>query len=430
MTSEVNFDGLVGPTHNYAGLSFGNRASQCNAGEAASPRTAALQGIAKMRRLHSLGVKQGVLPPPLRPDPAVLGSLGFEDFSRVVETAPQLVPVLLSASSMWAANAATVSPSPDTQDGLLHLTPANLVSTNHRALEPAATAQILHAVLADSGRFRVHDALPSVSAFADEGAANHGRVAQTHGDSGTHLFVFGREAHEPTISNGFPRRQTRLAGELIAHQHGLDPDRTVFVRQSAAAIDAGAFHNDVVSVVNQDVLFTHELAFDEPTVAYERLGCRVVEVSEVDVPLEDAISSYLFNSQLVTLPDGSMTLVAPIETAETASTARYLEAAVADPDNPIASVQTMDLRESMRNGGGPACLRLRVVMTDNELAAVAGRAIVDDEVLDDLEAWVRSHYRDALSPADLFDPYLVAEVKTALRELRDLLELPDLYPAL
>ncbi len=427
MSSEVNFDGLVGPTHNYAGLSLGNRASQKNAGGAASPKTAALQGIAKMRRLHSLGVHQGVLPPPLRPDPAVLASLGFGSFDEVAQMAPELVPTLLSASSMWAANAATVSPSHDTSDGLLHLTPANLVSTTHRALEPEATTRILRSVFADPSRFTVHDPLPSAAAFADEGAANHGRVTPSHGERGTHLFVFGREAYEPTTTNGFPRRQSRLAGQLIAHQHGLDPERVVYARQSAIAIDTGAFHNDVVSVVNQDVLFTHELAFENSPALYEELACRVVVVSNDEVPLEDAISSYLFNSQLVTRPDGSMTLVAPIETAETPTTAVYLAAAVAAPDNPISSVETMDLRESMRNGGGPACLRLRVVMTDEEQAAVAGRSIVDDDTLDDLESWVLRHYRNELAAEDLFDPALVTEVRAALSELEELLELPGLY---
>ncbi|MBT8240262.1 MAG: N-succinylarginine dihydrolase [Acidimicrobiia bacterium] len=426
-TAEVNFDGLVGPTHNYSGLSMGNRASSDNAGDVSSPRTAALQGLAKMRRLHSLGLVQGVFPPPIRPDPLVLRSLGFDSLGAVAATVPNLVPLLMSASSMWAANAATVSPSADTSDGRVHFTPANLVSTPHRSLEPEGTESMLRAVFADPNRFEIHPPLPSTTAFADEGAAHHGRIVSSHGDRGTQLFVYGREADEHTASAEYPRRQSRLAGELIAASHGLDPHRVVHVRQAARAIDAGAFHNDVVSVVNQRVLFTHEFAYDDPESVYRRLGIDVVEVGDAEVPLADAVSSYLFNSQLITMPDGTMMLVAPGETDGTHSTREYLARAVADPTNPISSLETMDLRESMRNGGGPACLRLRVVLTSEERNAVSGRVIVDDEVLDELTAWVNRHYRDELDPADLVDPSLVEEVKAALAELALLLDLPDLY---
>ncbi|MFW2382981.1 MAG: N-succinylarginine dihydrolase, partial [Acidimicrobiales bacterium] len=198
-------------------------------------------------------------------------------------------------------------------------------------------------------------------------------------------------------------------------------------RQAARAIDAGAFHNDVVSVANQTVLFTHECAFENPASAYDQLGVEVVEVSDAEVPLSDAISSYLFNSQLLTMPDGSMTLIAPSETVETDSTRAYLSAAVADPANPISAVEAMDVRESMRNGGGPACLRLRVVLTADERSSVSGRVIVTDQVLDELSAWVERHYREELRAEDLSDPALVHEVQVALAELAELLELPDLY---
>ena len=445
--AEVNFDGLVGPTHNYAGLSLGNRASLSNAGAVSSPRRAALQGLAKMRLLLDLGIPQGVLPPQRRPDPTALDRLGFEPGATITEVArraPELVPLLLSASPMWAANAATVSPSADTADGRVHLTPANLSSTAHRSLESPQTTRILRAVFADGERFRVHPPLPEAAAFADEGAANHGRVAAGHGRPGVALFVHGREATEPVLAPGrpggagYPRRQTRLAGQLIAASHGLDPGRVVSARQSPAAIDAGAFHNDVVSVVNETVVLAHQQAFDDPAAVAGQLDQRRpagsppltwVEVPAEAVPLDDAISSYLFNSQLVTLPDGSMTLIAPAEVDETPSTAAWLAGAVADPANPIASVHTLDLRESMRNGGGPACLRLRVVLTGEERAAVAGRVLVDHGLLDELERWVGRHYRDELAPPDLADPSLVEESDRALGELYDLLDLPGLAAA-
>jgi len=432
---EVNIDGLVGLTHNFAGLSLGNRASMGNAGSASNPKRAALQGLAKMRHLHHLGVPQGVMPPQQRPDPDVLVQLGFrpdQTMLDVVRATPQLVPVLSSASAMWAANAATVTPSIDSADGRVHFTPANLSSTTHRSFEHRQTEQILGAMFPDQDQFVVHPALPSASPFADEGAANHGRLCRSHGTLGTHLFVYGRDEDDPPISAGFPRRQTRLAGELISRSHG-QRDQVIHVRQSGLAIDAGAFHNDVVSVVNERVLFTHADAFNDPADVYRRLAAalddvEIVEVSASDVPLADAIASYLFNSQLVTLPDGTMTLIAPAEVLEITSTRDYLDAAVADPDHPIAAVTTLDVRESMRNGGGPACLRLRVVMTEAERASVRDRVLVDDGRLDELEAWVERHYRDELTVDDLADPALTEESNRALDELTSLLALGPIYP--
>ena len=429
---EVNFDGLVGPTHNYAGLSLGNRASMGSAGAVASPRAAARQGLAKMRRLLDLGLVQAVLPPHQRPDPTALRRLGFNPGTPLADVAalsPSLPSVLMSASPMWAANAATVSPSADTADRRLHLTPANLASTTHRSLEAEQTRSILAAVFADPDRFQVHDPLPPSPAFADEGAANHGRLVERHGATGIQVFVFGREADEPPVAGGFPRRQTRLAGQLIARSHGLHQARVRFLRQSDAAIDAGAFHNDVVSVINEDVVLTHELAFADGATATERLpGARVVVVPDRRVSLDDAIASYLFNSQLVTLPDGTMTLIAPTEVADTPSTEAWVAEAVDDPDNPIAAVETLDLRQSMANGGGPACLRLRVVMTGAERAALTGRVMVDEPLLDRLERWVDQHYRDELRPDDLLDPALEDEAHRALDDLTAILGLPGLYP--
>ncbi len=431
---EVNFDGIVGPTHNYAGLSFGNRASMKSAGAVSNPRLAALQGLAKMRMLHDLGLAQAVLPPPQRPDPTALARLGVghlapaDALTALSSLSPVLVAVAMSASPMWAANAATVSPSADTADGRVHLTPANLVSTAHRSFESVQTTTLLSRVFADRERFVVHDAMPATAAFADEGAANHGRLVTSHGEAGIELFVFGADADDaPTL--GFPRRQSRLASQLIGRSHGLASEQTMLVRQSPVAIDAGAFHNDVVAVANETVLFAHERAFADRDGVRRRLPewVELIEVAEEAVPLDDAIASYLFNSQLISLPSGGMLLVAPGEVAETPSTARYVEQLVAS-SGPIDEVRIVDLRQSMRNGGGPACVRLRVVLTEREQAALSGRVLVDDALLDALEAWVVRHYRDELRPDDLRDGRFIDETLGALDELTQLLDLPGLYP--
>jgi succinylarginine dihydrolase len=110
---EINFDGIIGPSHNYAGLSFGNVASMGHAGQVSNPRAAALQGVEKMRANLALGLAQGIFVPHPRPHRAWLAELGT-DFEGVDAI---LAANAMSASAMWAANAATVSPAPDTADG-------------------------------------------------------------------------------------------------------------------------------------------------------------------------------------------------------------------------------------------------------------------------------------------------------------------------
>ncbi|MDX1465241.1 MAG: N-succinylarginine dihydrolase, partial [Halomonas sp.] len=119
---EVNFDGLVGPTHNYSGLALGNLASMTHPGLVANPKEAALQGLGKMKALMDAGYAQGVLPPQQRPDLGALRRLGFQGsdaqvLARAAGEAPQLLRAVCSASSMWTANAATVTPSADAPDG-------------------------------------------------------------------------------------------------------------------------------------------------------------------------------------------------------------------------------------------------------------------------------------------------------------------------
>ena len=412
--AEINFDGIIGPSHNYAGLSLGNLASQRNAGDVSQPRAAALQGLDKMRANLALGLAQGILPPHRRPDRRWLAELG----TTIEEAEPALAANALSASAMWAANAATVSPAPDSGDGKCHLTVANLRTMAHRSHEwPETLAQLRLAFAAEA--FAVHGPVPS--AFGDEGAANHMRVAPAHGEPGVELFVYG-------VSGGpFPARQHIEASKAIARVHRLDPERTILAQQSEEAIAAGAFHNDVVAVANERVLFAHEMAFAEKTPLIERLGELVpgfeyVEVREAEVPLADAVSSYLFNAQLVTPPDGQMTLVAPTECRETPSVWRWIERHVAG-NGPIRRVEIVDVRQSMANGGGPACLRLRVVA---DPGSVDPRFLVDDGKLDRIADLVRRHWPVEIANIDLQSPALIGDIEKARSALLDGLGLAEL----
>lgn len=411
---EINFDGIIGPSHNYAGLSFGNLAAMSNAGDVSGPKAAALQGLDKMRANLALGLVQGVFVPQPRPARDWLGALGtsYEDAE------PELAANAMSASAMWAANAATVSPAPDTNDGKCHLTVANLRTMPHRSHEWTATLAQLKLAFADAA-FAVHGPVPP--AFGDEGAANHMRLAAGHGEPGIELFVYGR------TGGPFPARQHVEASRAIARVHRLDPARVLFVEQSEQAIAAGAFHNDVVAVANERVLFAHEQAFADRGKTFAAVAAlmpdvEIVEVPADEVPLSDAIASYLFNAQLVTTPDGAATLIVPSEARETHSVWAWIERHLAS-NGAIRRVEVVDVRQSMANGGGPACLRLRVAC---DPATVDPRFLVDDAKLDRIAETVEAHWPAEIAADDLKLPSLIETVERSRTALLDTLGLEQL----
>jgi succinylarginine dihydrolase len=436
---EANCDGLIGPTHSYVGLAPGNLASEKNAGTPSDPRAAVKEGLAKMRLLADLGIPQFVLPPLDRPDLPFLRGIGFGGSdAQVIEhawkTAPEMAAAAFSASSMWAANAAVVTPSADAADGRVHFTPANLLTNLHRSLEAPQTTAVLRRLFHDPDHFAVHEALPAQPHFADEGAANHVRLCADHGEPGVNMFVWGRTAWE-RWEGRFPARQTLQAFEAIARRHGAG--QAVFPRQNRAAIEAGAFHNDVVCVGAKSCLLFHEAAFEDTAAMRDAVSRaadglfepQFVEIAEADLSLADAISGYLFNSMLVAVPGESrLMLLSPAETRETPAAHATAEALAAS-NGPIGRVEYVDVRQSMRNGGGPACLRLRVVLSDAELAAANPAQRFTPALHDVLIAWAERHYRDRLTSVELADPALVTESQAALDELTAILDLrPGFYP--
>lgn len=400
---EINFDGLIGPSHNYAGLSLGNVASQSNEGRTSSPRAAALQGLGKMRTLMDRGLVQGFLPPLKRPAAHALRPLGFagsdtEVMKRALEEDEELFRKACAASSMWTANAATVIAGPDSGDGRTHLAVANLSSMLHRSFEAEETYGSLRRVFAGES-FIVHPPLPHGRHFSDEGAANHMRMAAHHGDHGINIFVHGQER-----GGRFPERQERRASEAVARLGGIS-GQAVYVRQSQAAIQAGAFHNDVVSVANETLLLAHPGAFDDKDQLFHAIRDRVpgATILETDgVTLEEAVKTYLFNSQLLTLPDGGMALVLPSESEASPTVWREVERWLAC--GAVREAIVVDVRESMRNGGGPACLRLRVPVSQDALADIDPRFILTPQSWDELAGFVERAWPDQVSPADLGDP--------------------------
>ena len=438
---ELNLDGLIGPTHNYAGLSFGNVASRSNRLATSTPKAAALQGLAKMRAVAEMGVPQAVLPPQSRPNWRALHSLGFQGsnaqiIERAYDNAPTMLAACYSASNMWTANAATISPSPDTTDQRLHITPANLNSTLHRAIESPNTFEVLSFIFSDEKRFCVHPSLPSCAAMADEGAANHTRLTRQFGEKGLEVFVYGRsglQEEESESPRKFPARQTLEASQAVARLHGL-PDACLFVKQHPKAIDAGAFHNDVVSVGHEDLLLYHESAFAEKDEVIDSLRrtfeeatggelC-AIEISEKQLSLEQAIQVYLFNSQLISLPNGRIHMICPDNCQDNDNARDCLEEIVSG-NNRIESYSCMNLRQSMMNGGGPACLRLRVVMNEEQLSAMHQGILFNVGLDQQLTEWVNRHYRESIAPEDLRDPQLAVEAETAMDKLEQILKLPS-----
>jgi succinylarginine dihydrolase len=447
---EIQFDGLVGPTHGYAGLSPGNTASARHEGSVSNPRAAAKEGIAKMRFVRGLGVAQAVLPPHDRPSLRTLRALGFAGRDEEVIAAAAafeggwLLRACSSASAMWTANAATVAPSRDAADGRMHLAPANLSAMFHRSIEAPTTTRVLRAVFADAARFVVHDPLPAGAYFADEGAANHLRLETGRGVA--HVLAWGRRAWgrradaagagvEPgreVAPRAHPARQTLEASEAVARLLGLSPDACLFPQQDPSGIDAGAFHTDVLAVGNGRLVILHELAFaDAETLVAalrERLGDELVveRVTNAELPVARAVAAYPFNSQVLSLPGGAMIIVAPEDARDDPASRAVLER-IAAGKGPVRSVHYVGVRQSMRNGGGPACLRLRVDATDEELGALSGRVVLDDALATALTAWIERHYRDRLAPADLADPSLARESMEALDALSQLLQLGSVY---
>lgn len=437
---EANFDGLVGPTHNYAGLSFGNVASETHGAQASNPKLAAKQGLAKMKALHDMGLIQGVLAPQERPDIGTLRQLGFSGsdadvLAAAAKQAPRVLAACCSASSMWTANAATVSPSADTANSKVHFTPANLTNKFHRSIEHEVTGRILQATFTDERHFQHHSALPGVEHFGDEGAANHTRFCHEYGDAGVEFFVYGRYAFDSSKPQPvrYPARHTYEASEAVARKHGLDPSRVVYAQQNPAVIDQGVFHNDVIAVGNSNLMFCHEQAFLNQAEVKQQLkqamggNFNVIEVPDNQVSVQDAVSSYLFNSQLLNLQDGRTLLVIPEECQNNLAVWTYLSE-LQEGDSPIDELKVFDLKQSMSNGGGPACLRLRVVLNEQELTAFNQSTRMNDRLFNTLNTWVDKHYRDRLTEADLADPQLLLESRAALDELTQIMQLGPVYP--
>mgnify|MGYP001609584055 FL=1 len=224
----------------------------------------------------------------------------------------------------------------------------------------------------------------------------------------------------------FAARHTLEASRAVARIAGAI--NIVHARQNPTAIDAGAFHNDVVMVGSHDRILIHARALVDQQQVLEQLTAltgplRIAVIDEHELTLEQAVRSYLFNSQLLRTTDG-VVLVAPADSAEGPARAVINRL---QSEGFINRSVFINLRESMMGGGGPACLRLRVPLNERELSAISPGLVLTPDRLRQLEGWVDQHYRRELTLADLGDGRLLDEGRAALDELTRLIGLGSMY---
>ena len=428
---EAQIDRVVGPTHHFGGLGVGNVASQMHAGQASNPQAAAFQGLDKMRLVAGLGVPQLILPPQPRPDFHLLTALGYrgtpaEILRMVLEDDPSVLSAATSCSAMWTANAATVTPSCDSDQGTLMMTVANLSASLHRSIEATVTCKELGRLF-NTG-FEVRDALPGGASMRDEGAANHMRLSSPDGQVGVNVFVHGDGPPEPHVH--WPR-QTLATGKAIARCHGLKEHDVFHLKQNPEAIDAGAFHNDVVAMSHQDLLIHHESAFaPESRSEMSRLQSRFQEVVERplrvlriasdELTLEDAINTYFFNSQVISTSTSGKTtwsILCPVQVQRHTGANQLIQRLCAE--DVFDAVHFVDLGQSMDGGGGPACLRLRVPIAQHELARLAESAFWNETLDSDLRDIISDRYPRRLQLADLADAEICQQALETQRLLSE-----------
>ncbi len=428
---EAQIDRVVGPTHHFGGLGVGNVASKMHAGQASNPQAAAFQGLDKMRLVAGLGVPQLILPPQPRPDFHLLTAFGYrgtpaEILQNVLDDDPSVLSAAASCSAMWTANAATVTPSCDSDQGTLMMTVANLSASLHRSIEATVTRKELGRLF-NTG-VEVRDALPGGASMRDEGAANHMRLSSPDGQFGVNVFVHGDGQPEPHLH--WPR-QTLATGKAIARGHGLKENDVFHLKQHPDAIDAGAFHNDVVAMSHQDLLIHHESAFaPESRSEMSRLQSRFQEVVERplrvlsiasdELTLEDAINTYFFNSQVISTSNSGKTswsILCPVQVQRHTGANQLIQRLCAE--DVFDAVHFVDLGQSMDGGGGPACLRLRVPISKHKLVRLAESAFWTETLDSDLRDIISDRYPRKLQLADLADAEICQQALETQRLLSE-----------
>lgn len=437
---EANMDSIVGPTHFYAGLAYGNLAAMKHQGVISSPKKAALEGLNKMKTCMDLGVLQLVLPPLERPKISFLHNLGFfgseeQCLKQAYESNKKLLFAAYSASSMWMANSATMTPLFDSQNQKSYISVANLSTHVHRSIESEDMYYLLQNIFKNSG---IEVLNPLHYSFSDEGAANHVRLCYQHHQEGIHLFVYGsnRLDYRSDMFDKYPQRQSLEASQAIARRHCLKKENLIFAKQSKDSVQKGAFHADLLILSHQYVFICHEKTFQDQSDVLQKIRKKfrqlsqiipiIIEIKDQELSLEEAIASYFFNSQIVSLSNGDWVLLAPSQCQENTRVLRVIQGILA-AKNPIKNVIYVPVNQSMFNGGGPACLRLRLVCSLKEWNGIHHGVKFSNTLYHQLCQWVCTYYPDVLTEKQLLCARFLRQCRDALHELSNILGLYPLY---
>lgn len=400
-----NFDGLVGCTHNYAGLSQGNLASMTHKNAISNPQQAALQGLKQMKLVYDIVGIQGFLPPQMRPNFKLLHHYGFvgteaKVLEKAYEKRPDILAVAWSASAMWTANAATVT---ITDKNHVHITPANLLTMRHRHQELEETAFTLKNIFYQENYFTHHFPVT----MPDEGAANHMSIKGY--DKIYDIFVYS-----PTKAV-YPARQSLFSSQEIARNH--ECHNPIFLEQSIEAVNQGAFHNDVVAISHDNFIIYHEYAFSDDTLLPSDI--LKIKIPNMMLNLQEAIKTYLFNMRIIENNQNEYFMIMSYDVMENKNAQDAID--YIKQHNPrIKSVIYMDLQQSMANGGGSACLRFRVPLIEKN--SVQQSYLLNNDKFNKLNDFVKNNYRDTVKPDDLRDIDFAYECLAVYDKFNDFLK--------
>ena len=150
-----------------------------------------------------------------------------------------------------------------------------------------------------------------------------------------------------------------------------------------------------------------------------------IEISDSEIPLKNIIDSYLLNSQLATNGQNEMMLILPEEVKSYETCMAWLDKLKQISD--IKLYDFVNIKQSMMNGGGPACLRLKVVLDENETKELNQNFLMTSDRLDAIKSLIEREYRDNLHPDDLPDPNLLDESRRVLDELTQIFDVGSIY---
>ena len=371
MLKQVFIDTIPGPTNHFGGHAVGNIASMNSKNNILNPQKAALEWLEKVKKVAMIGGNQFVLPPQRRPLTHKKKTLTQSD---------------ISSSFIWMANAGLFIPRIDTQLENNQFIPANMKQSEHRNIEHPFHQYWLKKILKYS-KCNFHKILD----INDEGSANSIRLWHKKNQCGVNIFVYGKP------NARYPIRQSKSSCEKIINI--TKPRHYILLEQTKEAIDAGVFHNDVIAFGFKNTIICHEKAFSNQKQELKKLKkiftnslnapLNIVEIANNSLSLNAAVKTYLFNSQVIEI-NNKFELICPIEVKENPNSYKITEKWVTN--GLFNKVHFVNIKSSLKNGGGPACLRLCLYLNDNEVKKIPTKFKLDKTKYKKISKIILEHY--------------------------------------